>query len=50
MLWALNQGGAAGVQSAYEHLAMELNIVMQLTGSHNIDELKHAKIIAARGF
>ena len=48
MLWALNLGGAAGVQSAFEHLAEELKIVMQLTGSHTVAELKHAKIIAAK--
>ena len=48
MLWALNLGGAAGVQSAYEHLAEELKIVMQLTGSHTVAELKHAKIIEAK--
>ena len=47
MLWALNLGGAAGVQSAFEHLAEELKIVMQLTGSHTVAELKHAKIIEA---
>lgn len=48
MLWALNLGGAAGVQSAFEHLAEELKIVMQLTGSHTVGELKHAKIIEAK--
>lgn len=48
MLWGLNQGGAAGVQSVYEHLAEELKIVMQLTGSHTVAELQHAKIIDAK--
>jgi isopentenyl diphosphate isomerase/L-lactate dehydrogenase-like FMN-dependent dehydrogenase len=48
MLWALNQGGAQGVQDAYEHLAMEFEIVMQLTGSHTIEEMKHAKIQPAK--
>ena len=48
MLWALNLGGAAGVQSAFEHLAEELKIVMQLTGSNTVAELKHAKIIEAK--
>jgi len=48
MLWGLNQGGAAGVQSVYEHLATELKIVMQLTGAHTVAELQRAKIINAK--
>ncbi|MCS9989059.1 lactate oxidase, partial [Weissella cibaria] len=48
MLWGLNQGGAAGVQSVYEHLATELRIVMQLTGAHTVAELQRAKIINAK--
>ncbi|MDR0899215.1 MAG: alpha-hydroxy-acid oxidizing protein [Lactobacillaceae bacterium] len=45
MLWALNLGGAQGVSDAFNHLAMEFNIVMQLTGSHNIEEMKKAHIL-----
>ncbi|MGL5687649.1 MAG: alpha-hydroxy-acid oxidizing protein, partial [Weissella cibaria] len=48
MLWGLNQGGAAGVQLVYEHLATELKIVMQLTGAHTVAELQRAKIINAK--
>lgn len=48
MLGGLNQGGAAGVQSVYEHLATELRIVMQLTGAHTVAELQRAKIINAK--
>ena len=47
-IWVSNHGGAAGVQSVYEHLAEELKIVMQLTGSHTVSELQRAKIIDAK--
>ncbi|WP_270322456.1 hypothetical protein [Weissella confusa] len=38
----------AGARLVYEHLAEELKIVMQLTGSRTVAELQRAKIIDAK--
>jgi len=39
-VYGLNLGGAQGVQSVYEQLGKELNIIMMLTGCKSIEDIK----------
>ncbi len=46
VIWGLNLGGAEGVTSVFEHLAMELSITMQLAGTKTIDEVKRTSLLS----
>lgn len=45
VIYGLNLGGAAGVQSVFEHLNKELSITMQLAGTKTIDDVKNTTLV-----
>jgi len=45
IIYGLNLGGAAGVQSVFEHLNKELSITMQLAGTKTIDDVKNTTLV-----
>ena len=45
VIYGLNLGGAAGVQSVFEHLNKELSITMQLAGTKTIDDVKNTTVV-----
>ena len=44
VLYGLALGGALGVQSVFEQIDHELEIVMQLAGTKDIEAVKHAPL------
>jgi len=45
VIYGLALGGAQGVQSVFEHIDHELEIIMQLAGTKTIDDVKHAPLL-----
>lgn len=45
VIYGLALGGAQGVQSVFNYLQKELELVMQLAGTHNIDEVKATHLV-----
>ena len=45
VIYGLALGGSIGVKNVFEYLQRELELVMQLTGTHNIDEVKATQLI-----
>jgi len=48
VIYGLALGGSQGVEAVFKELENELLIAMQLTGSHNIDEVKATNLIDNR--
>lgn len=45
VIYGLALGGAKGVQSVFEHIDHELEIVMQLAGTKTIDDIKNNPLL-----
>ncbi|KRO18082.1 lactate oxidase [Lacticaseibacillus saniviri] len=45
VIYGLALGGAEGVQSVFEHIDHELEIIMQLAGTKTIEDVKHAPLL-----
>ncbi|MDK1726651.1 alpha-hydroxy-acid oxidizing protein [Dellaglioa algida] len=45
VVYGLALGGHQGVQNVFNYFQHELELTMQLTGTHNIDEIKRTKLV-----
>ncbi|SPC39096.1 alpha-hydroxy-acid oxidizing protein [Latilactobacillus fuchuensis] len=45
VIYGLALGGSQGVKSVFDYLQTELELVMQLAGTHNIDEVKATQLL-----